>query len=107
MRFAFGARSRTCSYMRPGWPSSGPWTVWQNGVSIVPPSASPSMPGWAWAVADPVGLREGGAERRVDRAPEREPEHARVVVDDVELVRLAEGVDRVLHLPVRVADPLA
>ncbi len=47
------------------------------------------------------------AERRLDEAAEGEPEHPRVVVDDVELVRLAEGVERVLHLPVRVPDPLA
>ena len=75
MSFAFGARSSTCSYRRPGCPSSGPCAVWQNGVST--------------------------------SSAEREAEEARVVVQDVELVGLAEGVRRVLQLPVRVPDPLA
>ena len=47
------------------------------------------------------------AERRVDEPAEREPEHPRVVVQDVELVGLEERVHGVLHLPVRVPDPLA
>ena len=47
------------------------------------------------------------AERRVDQPAEREPEHSRVVVEDVELVRLQERVQRMLHLPVGVPDPLA
>ena len=46
-------------------------------------------------------------ERRVDEPAEREPQHPRVVVKDVELVGLEERVDGVLHLPVRVPDPLA
>ena len=46
-------------------------------------------------------------ERRVDEPAEREPEHPRVVVQDVELVGFEERVHRVLHLPVRVPDPLA
>ena len=49
----------------------------------------------------------GVTERRVDEPAEREPEHPRVVVDDVELVGLEERVHGVLHLPVRVPDPLA
>ena len=49
----------------------------------------------------------GVTERDVDQPAEREPEHARVVVEDVELLGLAERVHRVLHLPVRVPDPLA
>ena len=73
--FAFGASSRTCSYRRPGCPSSGPCTVWQNGVSMSPPNASPSMPVWSWTTSNSSAL--------------------------------TERVDRVLHLPVRVPDPLA
>ena len=71
----FRRELETCSYSRPGCPSSGP--------------------------VDRV------AERRVDEAAECEPEHPGVVVEDVELVGLEEGVQRVLHLPVRVPDPLA
>src|SRR5262245_52191510 len=57
MSFAFGARSSTCSYMRPGCPSSSPCTVWQNGVSMVPPSASPSIPVWSWTMSNSSALR--------------------------------------------------
>ncbi len=57
MSFAFGERSRICSYMRPGWPSSGPCTVWQNGVSIVAPSASPSIPVWSCTTSNSSALR--------------------------------------------------
>ena len=56
------------------------------------------------AVERPV---HGVTERRVDEPAEREPEHPRVVVEDVELVGLQERVHGVLHLPVRVPDPLA
>ena len=61
----------------------------------------------------PAGLAveravDGVAERRLDEPAKREPEHSRVVVEDVELAcaagRRAGGM---LHLPVRVSDPLA
>ena len=42
-----------------------------------------------------------------DEPAEREPEQPGVVVEDVVLVRASDRVDEVLHLPVRVADPLA
>ena len=47
------------------------------------------------------------AEGHVHEPAEGEAEHPRVVVEDVELVGLPERMDRVLHLPVRVPDPLA
>ena len=46
-------------------------------------------------------------ERRVDEPAEGEPEHPRVVVQDVELVGFEERVHRVFHLPVGVPDPFA
>ena len=75
MSFAFGASATTSSYIRPGCPSSGPCTVWQNGTSTSPPSASPSRPVWSCTTSNSSAL--------------------------------ADRVHGVLHLPVRVADPLA
>jgi hypothetical protein len=53
------------------------------------------------------GTVDGVAERGRDEPAEREPQQAGVVVQHVELVRAANRGDEVLHLPERVADPLA